>query len=352
MTDNYDSLRTQIRNLEDNLRLIAEKESEFVEPTNIPLQLRKDRERLELKLTNLNRRLASLGNPEPDDDRRIPKSLFYLMNREIQIAKLEKVLGKLSIESPKPVVCIIHGDDVQCCDKFVDRLRDHSLRLSLGLDESVTPVKYYVPLPLEGVDELEFLYLKKIGEVILQDRTVSGEEINNRIFSTSGLVPVIIESCFNPKGHQKQVAEIIHKFLQFWGNWPQLYSRHVLLVCLTIRYDSPRGCLLPLRPGLKPEDVTKVIDTLEAEIGQEDQKFIPAILPRLDSVSEDDARDWVKLQASKVPWIDRFQDRLIETIKDIFEHGKKHGGQARVPMADLATELKRVLIDCIEGEGA
>jgi len=56
--EDIDSLKRQIENLQENLRLIEERISEFVVPSKVPLQLVKDKRELEKKIADLEAELA------------------------------------------------------------------------------------------------------------------------------------------------------------------------------------------------------------------------------------------------------------------------------------------------------
>ena len=63
MSDTIRSLRKQLAELEENLRLIRERKAEYVLTTEIPLQLIKDERRLENKIGDLRERLTRYLSP-------------------------------------------------------------------------------------------------------------------------------------------------------------------------------------------------------------------------------------------------------------------------------------------------
>jgi hypothetical protein len=60
-----ESLKHRLATLEENLRLIRERKSEFVQQTDVPLQLVKEERRLEQEIETLRERLAQLPSPGP-----------------------------------------------------------------------------------------------------------------------------------------------------------------------------------------------------------------------------------------------------------------------------------------------
>ncbi|PNJ91567.1 hypothetical protein CEP14_13710 [Cylindrospermopsis raciborskii C04] len=65
--------------------------------------------------------------------RKIPSLLPYLVNRIEQEYELGRVIVR---NSPSPLICIIHGDEFQSHDKFLERLHKVSLPRFLG-EESI-----------------------------------------------------------------------------------------------------------------------------------------------------------------------------------------------------------------------
>lgn len=91
MPDIIYSLQQQIQETEENLLLIEEQESEYVQKTDVPLQLVKDKRRLEALRDNLKKRLQDLQQVpcpyrglEPFD----VEHASYFFGREAMIAKL------------------------------------------------------------------------------------------------------------------------------------------------------------------------------------------------------------------------------------------------------------------------
>ncbi|MDE5102469.1 MAG: hypothetical protein O4807_05635, partial [Trichodesmium sp. St19_bin2] len=58
--DEIESIEKQINNTENNLRLTEERISEYPEPTSVPLELIKNKRKLETRLTALRAKLIGL----------------------------------------------------------------------------------------------------------------------------------------------------------------------------------------------------------------------------------------------------------------------------------------------------
>ena len=64
MADDVESLRRQLSEAQDNLRLIEERMAQYVLAVDVPLQLVKGKERLEARMADLQERIARLEGEE------------------------------------------------------------------------------------------------------------------------------------------------------------------------------------------------------------------------------------------------------------------------------------------------
>lgn len=351
-----ESTEKQISEIQENLFLAEERITEIVLPSEIPLQLKSDKKNLKNQLEKKERELKDLKTQlqqltlnqtyldehKSENALKIQASFFYLTNRDRQIRELNRALEKLDINSPKPIVCIIPGDDAQCYEKFVSRLWKQYLPLYFSLDKSLTPVHHYIPLPKGNIDELKSQYLTKIKELALKEIRVSMEEVNDRLFLKASLVPVLIESCFYPEVYHKDVEGWIQRLIDFWRNWPLLHARQVLIVCLTICYPTPQGCLFSLSPKLSVDQLSKSIDSVKEKNDQDDPRIIPVFLPRLEGVTQEDVIDLIRSQASSMGWPEELKDKLIKQVRDIFSWVKIHDREGRISMQELVNKMDQV----------
>ena len=100
--EDIDSLKRQIENLQDNLRLINEKISEFVAPSNVPLQLGKDKRKLEEKIARLKAELAQAESADVNSAARQVVS----EQEEQRIGAGEAEVGATLIGRPKSYLSI------------------------------------------------------------------------------------------------------------------------------------------------------------------------------------------------------------------------------------------------------
>jgi hypothetical protein len=95
MSDTVESLRKQLADAEENRRLIQERKAEYVQATDIPLQLVKDERRLDEQIAELRDRLAGLAQAELDADvkqrpliKKPPRAKARLSGRTVLLALL------------------------------------------------------------------------------------------------------------------------------------------------------------------------------------------------------------------------------------------------------------------------
>ncbi|NMG18837.1 hypothetical protein [Brasilonema bromeliae] len=115
-------------------------------------------------------------------ERELPSLLPYLANRSDQEFELAKALQLLLKQVlPLPLVCIIHGNEFQSHDKFLERLQKFSVPRLLGLDPNQTVIKKYCldwPAGLKNLDELRDRLSKNLADSVLGYSFASLEEIN------------------------------------------------------------------------------------------------------------------------------------------------------------------------------
>ena len=124
-TEKIRSLQREIENYRKNLLLIEERESEYVRSVDIPLQLIKEKREKEKKLAELSEKLEQLENQNELIKRKtskpIPPLLPYSINCDLQLKAFDWRLTDFR-QGHKPKLFLVHGNDHQCLEKFIERL--------------------------------------------------------------------------------------------------------------------------------------------------------------------------------------------------------------------------------------
>ena len=172
---------------------------------------------------------------------KIPSLLPYLPNRKQQDEELaEAIQNYLNQVPPKPLVCIIHCDEFQCHDQFLDRLKQISFPKYMNWDSKQVSIKDYVlawPSHLKKLDNLESRLCKDLAEKLklnsIRKDTIK-EDINQKFCEYPS--PIIICTYLLTEDWQNQGYLILDRFLNFWQNWPDIAPGNRIIICLSIRY--------------------------------------------------------------------------------------------------------------------
>jgi hypothetical protein len=346
MSKELHSIQKQIAETKDNLRRIDERIAAWVEPTQVPLQLQKDKDKLQELLDELQEREQSLrAEPGSKGSDRLPPLLTYDLDRSLQEFELGQKLEELGASSPKPVICLIHGQCYECHDKFIDCLEKSGLRRLLNLKSDLAPYRVYIPKWPSQINELDNFdkrYCKSLADQTLEYSRASRQEINDWLAGHPE--PVIIESEFSTRNWEKHAARVINKVLAFWQGWPQLAPNQVLLVCLCIKYPIQRRSLFSKVFAHRP--ISEVAaDALQKLAHRHKNQIILAVLPTLQSITQQQAEDWVRTHESDL--ISRYGEDVIDalkaTIRSIYEQCQSREDPKRIPMEDLTHQLRSIL---------
>jgi|GEM_PF-3289927 len=289
-------------------------------------------------------------NPQSASDRnqlRMPSSFAYDLDRSIQELELSQKLAQLGLSSPKPVICLIRGNSSECLDKFIDCLKEISLRKFLKLPQDIAP--YCVSIPkwpsqLHELDYFDQLYCKSLADQVLGYSRASTEEINDWLRNHPE--PVIIEFRFSTGNWEKHALKVITKVLEFWQNWPSLAPSQILLVCLRIEYSVEKSSPLSnLSKVFGSKPISKVADAaLEALSRNPRSQIILAVLSTLEGVTQDDAEGWVRAKESDL--VKQYGEDMVEALKDtirsLYEQYQSREDPKRIPMKEVADHLRSI----------
>lgn len=263
----------------------------------------------------------------------IPRLLPYLADRVDQ----ELVLGK-AIKSfcdfTRPFICIIHGEEKQCSDMFIERVFHRSLaqiipaqtgkeikRFELSSDRFSNYQQFHTKMDASlsiGVAKELFASQEKVAEVLAKEDT----PVLLRITLSS-------QDCLENKG-----AKAIEFFLQYWQQWKvDAGQKNLLLICLCFDY-------MPIQVGfwgrLWDKDLlnTQLRDYLN-NLNFAQFSLQGVVLPELGEIIEKQVQDWARLHKNDI------HEQLHPKITEIFQDSKKQS----LAMQPLANQLKKMLED-------
>ncbi|WP_413176451.1 hypothetical protein [Anabaena azotica] len=311
-----------------------------------------------------------IPHTQQQPEREIPSLLPYLANRSEQEYELDKAIKKLIEKNlPYPLICIIHGDEYQSHDKFLERLHKVSLPKFLGLDSNQDLIKkYHLPCSAQlNTHEFPDYLRKNLSDSVRGDSLASLEEINDFFYKCS--IPVLIHTHLFTEQWTKQRFEILHKLLDFWQQWPDLRNNQKIIFCIFIKYkirrkkstnDSQKKSVFGFiinfikqyRYQRLNQKICHYLETLSLSKFENFNRLSGVVLPKLIGVKREDVENWVRMEYTQNVIGEAMADKLIREIRDLFEKWEEQNSSNIIPMDDLAEDLIKLMKSNLSGKGA
>jgi hypothetical protein len=288
------------------------------------------------RLFDWEKRISPKIDTRAKEQVKIPDLLPYLSDRSEQEYALGRALQDAEVKKPRrPFVGIIHGDERECHDMFCERLQKELLPALLRLDTERDLITTYVHewpaaegTPSKRFDQLQASLARKLSgnmntglpelvKIIAQHET-----------------PVVIRAHIPAEAWQKNEAEVLRLWLDFWNRWPDLVVGRRLCVFLNIHYKSatPRAFLWKPKSEKRNDEVRECVRRIDfSAYGG----LHGVILPELKGITKGEVEDWVRQYASEFCHI----QELLPKVRELFEIAEIE----RIPMQTLATKLKALL---------
>jgi hypothetical protein len=266
--------------------------------------------------------------------RAIPRFLPYQVNREKQEQTLAEAIQTHSQHpdnKQRPFLCLIHGNEDECSDMFVELLEKNILR-KIAPRQTQNGIKRYTFSGgnFNNINELHQNMLTGLGKALCHNLRASHAEIVKAIGQHEQKVVMLYTSlCSEDWQHE---INILHGFLEFWTDLPALSSNHLLLVCLSFSYQKDKEKITHLKRFKSiNQEIRKAFQSLEFN----KFKVSGVVLPELESMTEGMVHDWARRYVSQFCDIDVLYQ---EIKKNIFtSEGQK------IAMEPLADQLKQIL---------
>ena len=293
---------------------------------------------------------SSTQEPKTSVEKRpIPCLLPYLANRSDQEYRLSEAMHQLlSLNTPKPFICIVHGDELQCHDMFLGCLKKVSLPKILSLEQgtSITDYPLRWPTRLENISELNSRLRKNLADTVLTQRFASEEEINKRLAAHPG--PVIVHTHLLTRDWQKHGSQVAEGFLRFWQQWPTLTSQQNLIICLFIKYQMKRylGWFKQRQFKRINRKISKELELFSRSNFSRFDRLIGTVLPELTNVTQTEVENWARKEETRRFLGEEMIERLIDAIGELFEDWERRNSSSDIPMKYLAESLTNLLETC------
>ncbi len=290
---------------------------------------------------------ASIQNANPDPDR-IPTPVIspilpYLADRSSQEAELEFTLDECEGElHEKPMICIVHGNELECHNKFIERLEEVMLPEILDGPGSVPVGMTMVEWPSMKAN-IKIRYKKLINNInsaLTGNRQAKMEKIKEKL--DNQINPQMISFMLPVAAWEKNEDELIRKWLEYWNHFPDLNGGRKLMVFLSIKYkDIPdkeaEGAKYFTSRNKSAENF---IDTLKYE---EYTNIVGLTMEELKAVTYSDVDCWLDMHSKK------FCDdsELRKMVMDFY----KNRSYRDVPMLELAVKLNELMLLTQRREG-
>jgi len=255
----------------------------------------------------------------------------HLPNRRPQESKLGKAI-QTHHHKQHPLLCLIHSDECQCSDRFVDRLVQYYLPQVVPGD-GITP--YFVHCNFSDSIDLQQEISEQLASSLKINPFAPPSEIVAAIINERS--PIIFHTDMCTKNWSRcKGMKAVNDFIEFWAKLEiPATHRHLLLICLYFNYTDIKPTSFLTR-WFKKESIN---DQIRKEFGQLEtanfsEKFgiNGVVLPELENLEKEDVEAWAREHLRNV-W-----DIVRPKINNLFPSPDK-----TIPMCDLARELRKIL---------
>jgi hypothetical protein len=285
-------------------------------------------------------------SPPHESDVNIPRLVPYLCNRSDQERELTQALQEHQDTKPRrPLVCIVHGDEFECHNEFLDRMQHTSISRSLNLKaKQLSPEEHIFLWPSKDVPPERYLkvFSSNLGNALLQNSAASPESISKAIALNER--PLILTSILLTENFQTSGTELFDAFLKFWDEWPDLPPGRTVInfVCVKHQHLETFGFFQKWKMKNLEERLRDYLAALNwsAHPGQ-----YGVLLTELKAIHRSDVEVWARNQAVQaVRRIGAHEIRALYEREGIID-GRPDG---LISMEKLAAELKLLLSQDIQ----
>ncbi|MFN0123012.1 MAG: TIR domain-containing protein [Blastocatellia bacterium] len=267
--------------------------------------------------------------------------LPYRCDRIDQASALDMQINEYRRQNARrPVVCLIHGDRLECHGEFLDRLLYLAFPRLFQLQQ-LSPREYPVSWPKPEIAPGDFarVYRQNLLAALPEHNMTSEQDINQLLQNHPE--PLVISSHVTTENFAETGEQSIDALLRFWNDCPELMPGRIVIACLCMKYrpyenagffDFAKKKLQKLNGTLR-----EYLHTLSAR-ETEYPNICIVTLPELKAVMQDDVETWNRLEevnkTAKLP-----SHARNARISELYQRGELLTPDNRIPMEHLATEL-------------
>ena len=263
----------------------------------------------------------------------ILRYLPYLCDRSKQEEELRDALRLHRRHQPRrPLLCVIHGDEFECHDKFIERLKDDLLPTLLPFNDALEEYLWHEPPPLHSTANQ---FWRSFGERFLSPSLESVAECRERIYQTLRISPnpLFVNLGWLTENCVRGGETFFSSFLQFWEDWPDLPPNRLVICGVSLQYQRSMEVASRLTFWRKSpnQSLRKQIDELKAKASD---KLSVVVLSELQAISRSEAEEW-----TKHPKVRSSCSIPKEEITKLYRHNQDRP----IAMEDLAPKLQQLL---------
>jgi hypothetical protein len=241
-----------------------------------------------------------------------------------------------------PLVFIVHGDEYQCHDMFLERLIWKKLPDFLGLDQERIGVKGYrldFPSALSDAGKFREQLLKNLGRGVRYSSTATVAEIAE-VFARRAQ-PFIIHTLMATDEWVHGGRATITSFLEFWAHWPARGAKFRPLIFLIVKYRQYSGLgWLSWYRRIAWQRANAELRNFLDSLTRNSSPSEVVILEELRGVTQTDLEAWAHDMV--VQEYCRERD-LRGEVQDLCRRPGFLDPEGRIAMEVIAVELKRLL---------
>lgn len=269
---------------------------------------------------------------KPVQKREFPSLLPYRVDCSSQKIQLEKICENSRSDAPKPIVIVVHGNDNQAHDMFLNRLK-YEFIPAIIKSNSINDIHLPWPADMNNVNELSKRLTRSMGEKVLYDPTITCEDVQKNLASDGRIA--VVDTILLTDEWMKHRSGILESYFDYWQNWPNLNPRQNLFVFLFLTHKTPSETSVfnKIRYTLRKKQILVKISHCKFH---NYPRIIAALLPELIGASQFDAEEWVRTEAR-----DYLGDDLTVVLSKV---RKLYKNLENIPMETLAQNLKEILV--------
>jgi Domain of unknown function (DUF4062)/inactive STAND len=272
----------------------------------------------------------------------IPDMLPYLCDRSDQEYELHALVHS-ETRTDRPLLCLVHGEETEAHDKFLERLQRVMLPQLLPRQTERAGVRSYQlewPSRFRTPQEMQSRLILSLSKEVLDNVVGTCEMISARIGENLG--PVVVHSHVITENWQQERLRGLDAFIELWQGWPDLAIGQKLFVFLFIKYQGNKS----FGPH-KLRQYRRVNREIREALSQRDfscfGRVTTAVLTELKGPTLAETQDWARSEE-----VGKFCDRqaLVTATGEYYAQWARENPKiipTRIPTEELAPRLREMI---------